>query len=89
MDRPVSVPEKPWTSDLEAVRPGQDIDWQEAYYKLCAAIQDDMRPLLQALGMFDGARPESPREVLHDAARRAQELRTRLEDIAFQIGIAR
>lgn len=87
----MSAPEKggPWVHGLESVTPGADIDWQAAYYKLCAEIQDDMRPLLRALGMFDGAQPDSPRQILRYAATRAGDLRQQIEALAASVGFTK
>jgi hypothetical protein len=41
-------------------------------------IQDDLRDLLRALGMFDGARPQSPHEVMREAIAKVEEIRRRL-----------
>lgn len=38
-------------------------------------IHEDLRGLLRALGMFDGARPESPHEVMQQAIAKAARLR--------------
>jgi hypothetical protein len=77
----------PWVTGLEAIRPGQDIDWQAAYYRLCSDIQDDMRPMLRALGLFDGARAQSPQQVMREAGQRAMELRAKLDDIGLMLSI--
>ena len=60
-----------------------DCDWKRAYYDLSEMMQDDLRPLLQALGLFDGARAQSPRDVLHECVRRAQDIRSHLDSIWF------
>jgi hypothetical protein len=55
-------------------------DWKSAH-DLSEMMQDDLRPLLDALGLFSGARPQSPREVLQEATRHAKDLRSRLDEI--------
>jgi hypothetical protein len=45
-------------------------------------MQDDLRDLLDALGMFSGAQPRSPHEVMRSAIERAREQREALERIA-------
>jgi len=42
-------------------------------------MQDDLGDLLRALGMFDGARPQSPHEVMRDAIDVARHMRRELE----------
>jgi hypothetical protein len=46
-----------------------------------AIMQDDLRELLDALGMFSGAQPQSPHEVMQNAIAVARRLRAALERI--------
>lgn len=41
-------------------------------------MQDDIGDLLRALGMFDGARSQSPHEVMREAIARVEQIRRRL-----------
>lgn len=48
---------------------------------------DDLAALLRALGMFDGARPESPHEVMEKAIRQVERLRKALKNLVWSIEV--
>jgi hypothetical protein len=43
-----------------------------------SCMQDDLRDLLDALGLFSGARAQSPHEVMRECIERVKEIRQEL-----------